>query len=100
MKSPPLVRWLQLVDLPDVVAVEAVTAAEGFAWKERDFMDFLKETTTAGFVAETGRQLLGFVAFRTDLQTATARIVKLAVHPQHRRQGVGKASAAACWTKS
>ncbi len=59
------------------------------AWKGLAFVYFLKATTAAGFVAESGRQLLGLFADRTDLPTATARIVRLAVHPQHRHQGVG-----------
>jgi GNAT superfamily N-acetyltransferase len=58
-------------------------------WKGLAFVDFLKATTAAGLVAESGRQLLGLFADRTNLPTPTAGIVKLAVHPQHRPQGVG-----------
>ncbi|MCS7167576.1 MAG: ribosomal protein S18-alanine N-acetyltransferase [Gemmatales bacterium] len=89
LRGQPLaiqVRWMIKRDMPEVLAIEQ--ASFDNPWSEEDFLNALRQRNCIGMVAETHDQLLGFIVY--ELQKSQMVVLNLAVHPQFRRQGIGR----------
>ena len=90
------IRWAIKRDLPEVLAIEQ--ASFTLPWQEEDFLKALRQRNTIGNVAElclpkghpnyTGEwPIVGYMVYELG---PCLTILNLAVHPAHRRCGVGR----------
>ncbi|SRR5579885_30397 len=101
---PPLTLRLMVPrDLPHVLRIEQQSHTR--RWTVQDFLTVLQSGHTVGQVAEAGDQVVGFVIYtvpplatvrddarrRCSTEAMTLEVLNLAVAPQWRRQGIGKA---------
>ncbi len=82
--SETTVRWMIGRDLPQVLAIETGTPQP---WSEAQLRAFLRERNCISMVAETGEALTGYYMF--ELHKNSVRVLRLVVHPDWRRRGVG-----------
>lgn len=78
-------RWLIRMDLPSVLWIDSGSFAE--PWAEQDFVAFLQKRDQVGQVAEIGEQVVGYFIYR--LHHDHLHLIRLAVSPERRRQGIG-----------
>ncbi len=87
------IRWLIRRDLPEVLDIER--RAHKLAWTEEDFLCCLRQRNSLGMVAETPsfnrncHRIFGFMFY--ELHRGRLNILRLAVHPEDRRCGIGAA---------
>lgn len=81
------IRWMIRRDLPEVLAIEA--ASFEAPWTEEDFTDTLANKNCIGLVAEIGAGVVGYVIY--TLSKIEREILNMAVAPDMRRMGVGRA---------
>lgn len=79
------IRWMIRVDLPRVVAIEQASFAS--PWSEPDFLRCLRQRNCIGMVAEQGEKVVGFMVY--EMHPDRLHLLDFAVHPDHRRAGVG-----------
>lgn len=79
------VRWMIRRDVPAVLRIEE--ASFDYPWCEEDFLRCLRQRNCIGMVAEFNEAVLGFMIY--ELHEAKLYILNFAVHPHHRRQGIG-----------
>lgn len=79
------VRWMIRRDMPEVLAAESQSFE--FPWSEDDFIRCLRQRNCIGMVAEHEEQVVGFMIY--ELQKSRIHVLNFAVHPRHRRSGVG-----------
>jgi ribosomal-protein-alanine N-acetyltransferase len=84
--SAEVFRWMLRHDLPDVLAIERTSFLE--PWSEHDFVAALLQREAMGIVVERHDRIIGYLIY--ELQPRALRILRLAVHPLHRRMGVGR----------
>lgn len=82
------VRWMIRRDMPEVLAIEASSFA-GDAWTEEYFLRCLRTKNVIGMVAELGDSVYGYIV--RQFYKDTVHLCNFAVHPDHRRRGVGAA---------
>ena len=80
------IRWMIRRDMPEVLAIEH--ASFEFPWCEEDFLRCLRQRNCIGMVAEHGERVVGFMIY--ELHKNKLHILNFAVHPEFRRQGVGR----------
>lgn len=79
-------RWLIVRDYPEVLAIDA--AGYGPEAMTRAALAMLmRQRDVIGVVVEEGETILGYALFRRERHQIEA--ISLAVHPAHRRRGVG-----------
>lgn len=81
------IRWMIRRDMPEVLEIERQSFE--FAWTEEDFLCCLRQRNCIGMVADNDGQIVGFMIY--ELLKSELHILNFAVHPNHRRQGVGTA---------
>jgi ribosomal-protein-alanine N-acetyltransferase len=80
------VRWLVQRDIEQVEAIEAESFP--WPWSHNDFIRCLRQRNVIGLVArDDNDSVLGYVIY--ELHKHYFEILNLAVHPDHRRRGVG-----------
>ncbi len=80
------IRWKIRRDMGEVLDIEKQSSDH--PWLEDDMLHFLREKNShIGQVAEAGEKVVGFMLY--ELHKYKMQLVKLAVHPEYRRQGVG-----------
>jgi ribosomal-protein-alanine N-acetyltransferase len=79
------IRWMIRRDMPEVLQTEQESFE--FSWTEEDFLRCLRQRNCIGMVAEQGEKVVGFMIY--ELHKAKLHILNFAVHPSHRRCGVG-----------
>jgi ribosomal-protein-alanine N-acetyltransferase len=79
------IRWMIRRDMPEVLQTEQESFE--YSWTEEDFLRCLRQRNCIGMVAEQGERVVGFMIY--ELHKAKLHILNFAVHPQHRRGGVG-----------
>jgi len=79
------IRWMIRRDMPDVLRAEHDSFE--FPWTEEDFLRCLRQRNCIGMVAEQGERVIGFMIY--ELFKQKLHILNFAVHPDHRRLGVG-----------
>lgn len=80
------IRWMIRRDMPEVLRIEQ----DGFEWPwtEEDFLRCLRERNVIGMSAEHKDEVVGYMVY--ELHPRRLHIMNLAVHPDYRRQGVGR----------
>jgi [ribosomal protein S18]-alanine N-acetyltransferase len=79
-------RWLLRCDMPAILAIEHAAFAE--PWSEDDFLRCLRHRNVIALAAEVDEGIAGYVVYECHKTSLT--ILNLAVHPNHRCQGVGR----------
>ena len=79
------IRWMIRRDMPEVLQAEQ--SSFEYAWTEEDFLRCLRQRNCIGMVAEQGEKVVGFMIY--ELHKSKLHILNFAVHPPHRRGGVG-----------
>lgn len=80
------VRWMLQRDVKYIVNIENLSFEH--PWCEEDFLEQLRCCNCIGMICENGsRDLVGFMIY--ELHTDKLKILNFAVHPDHRRKGVG-----------
>lgn len=72
--------------LPEILEIER--ASHGSPWSERSFRNELDHEHSIFIVAERGRQVIGYAGIW--MLADEAHVTTIAVHPDHRRQGLGR----------
>ena len=82
------IRWLIRRDMDDVIKIDDVGYVE--PWSESKFISTLRKKTVIGVVATNGfNRTIGFCIY--ELQKTQIEILRMAVSPQWRRNGVASA---------
>jgi ribosomal-protein-alanine N-acetyltransferase len=81
------IRWLNRSDMQEVLGIEQ--ASFPYPWELKDFYHILQPKKTWGKVCEIDGKVVGFIIYHTDRDAYN--IVNLAVHPDYRKRGVGRA---------
>ncbi len=79
------IRWLIRRDMPEVMAIEQQSFEH--AWTEEDFLVCLRQRNCIGMVAEQGEKVVGYMLY--ELHKTKLHVLNFAVHPDHRRCGIG-----------
>lgn len=79
------IRWMIRRDMPEVLAIE--NDSFKFPWTEEEFLDQLRQYNCIGMVAERQEQIVGFMIY--ELRKHKLHVLKFAVAPWVRRQGIG-----------
>jgi ribosomal-protein-alanine N-acetyltransferase len=80
------IRWMIRRDMPEVLAIEH--AGFDFPWCEEGFLRVLRQRNCIGMVAELGERVVGFMIY--ELHKNKLNVLDFAVHPEFRRQGIGR----------
>ncbi len=80
------IRWMIRRDMPEVLAIEK--AGFEFPWSEEEFVRCLRQRNCIGMVAESDDEIVGFMIY--ELHKNRLHVLNFAVHPDYRRQGVGR----------
>ena len=86
MLTPP-VRWMINRDMPAVYAIE--DRSFEYPWTRDEFWRCLRTRDCMSLVAEHAQAVAGYVVY--EIHDDRLRILNFAVHPDLRRQGVGRA---------
>jgi ribosomal-protein-alanine N-acetyltransferase len=78
-----MIHWLTKQELPTVLEIERLSFDN--PWVEQDFRSCLQHSFC--LTMESAGEVVGFVVYELNKKNFT--ILNLAVHPDHRRQGVG-----------
>ena len=81
------VRWLIRRDMHDVLIIERASFPD--PWTEEDFLHCLRQRYCIGMVAERDGLIVGYMIY--TLHDKRLELLNLAVLPDCRRQGVGRA---------
>lgn len=81
------IRWMIRRDLPQVLAIEGRSFE--FPWSEHDFLRVQRQGNCIGMVVEKSDKIVGYMVYA--LNKKHLHIPNFAVHPDHRRAGVGRA---------
>jgi ribosomal-protein-alanine N-acetyltransferase len=78
--KPLCVRWMIRADLPSVEYADGFTGGQ-------EIIDLLRDKNTIGMVIEQEDESLGFMVYQ--LSASHIELLRLGVHAEHRRMGVG-----------
>lgn len=81
------IRWQIRRDLPEVLNIENRSFA--YPWSEEDFIRWLRQRSVVGMVAEYDERVVGYFIY--ELHKTRFSLVSMAVHPDFRHQGIGRA---------
>lgn len=79
------IRWMLRRDMQDVLKIEY--RSFDWPWSEDDFMHCLSHHNRIGLVYEQEDKIMGYIVYET--LEDRIRVLNIAVHPNHRRQGIG-----------
>lgn len=80
------IDWMIRRHMPEVLEVERHRPEK--PWEEEDFLRRLRQRNCIGMVADKGSHVLGFMVY--ELLPQRINVLRFAVHPDHRRQQVGR----------
>ncbi len=83
----PHVRWMIRRDMPSVLEVE--NNSFDHPWTEEEFIRCLRQRDCIGMVAERSEHVVGHMVY--ELHKQRIHLLSFAVHPDHRRIGIGRA---------
>lgn len=83
------IRWCIRRDMNEVLAIESLSFPH--PWSEDDFIRVLRNRNAIGMVCEhiPSQKNVGFMVY--ELHRNRLHVLNFAVHPEHRRTGVGAA---------
>ncbi len=79
------VRWMIRVDIPSVLEIDNDSFDD--PWSEEDFIKHLRERSVIGRIAEYKDRVVGYMVYQ--IRKGEYEILRIAVAPDCRRQGVG-----------
>lgn len=82
--TSPVIRKMSAADLGDVLEIEAVSFSP--PWSEGAFRAEMQNPASGCLVVETAKVIVGYICYRCVQDEA--ELLKLAVHPGHRRHGI------------
>ena len=74
-------------DMPEVLDIERHSFE--WPWEEEDFQRQLRGRNSWATIAEYEEQIVGYMVY--ELHKTLFNVVNFAVHPLHRREGIGRA---------
>lgn len=80
------IRWQVRRDVPDILAIEAASFAA--AWDEDTLLRACRQRHTIAMVADLGDLVVAYMVY--ELHRGRYHLIRLAVDPGFRRQGVGR----------
>lgn len=80
------IRWMIRRDMPEILEIEKQSFE--FPWNDNDFVRSLRQRNCIGMVAECDDRIVGFMIY--ELHKTRLHILNFAVHPDHRRNGIGE----------
>lgn len=80
------IRWMVKRDMPFVHSIERQSFEH--PWSEEDWIRSSRQRDCIGMVAEQNEEVVGFMIY--ELHPQTIHVLNFAVHPDARRQGVGR----------
>jgi ribosomal-protein-alanine N-acetyltransferase len=83
----PHVRWMIRRDMPSVLEVE--NNSFDHPWTEQEFIRNQQRRECIGMVAERCEHVVGYMMY--ELHRQRLHLLSFAVHPDHRRLGIGRA---------
>jgi [ribosomal protein S18]-alanine N-acetyltransferase len=88
MGSPQLVaEFMQVSDLEEILAIEEASFAK--PWTKEMYLKELSNRTSRPFVYRINTEIVGYMCFWVVLDEA--HLMTIAVHPDRRGEGIGKA---------
>jgi ribosomal-protein-alanine N-acetyltransferase len=90
MTGRAIIRRARLADIPVIVDIEAESFPD--PWNASIFLELLEYSPTTFFVADTGRNIAGFIAggLEDTGEEIYGHICNLAVTASYRRSGIGR----------
>lgn len=82
------IRWMCRSDLPQILDIERLCFSDS-PWSSDEFTEFLRGRDAIGMLAEVDDEVVGFMLYR--LRPRNIHLESFAVHPKHRRNGIGYA---------
>ncbi len=82
-----VIRQFELSDLEGVLDIEQASFGEE-AWNRKLFLAYFRKTPDLFLVAMAGRRIAGYIITRVG--SRNAELASIAVHPHHRRGGIGE----------
>ena len=82
-----IVRWLINEDLPQILAIDKMCHEK--AWKDRCFRQILQRQHVIGSTSKKGTEILGYLITEFLEWSESIMIVRMGIHPDCRRQGLG-----------
>jgi ribosomal-protein-alanine N-acetyltransferase len=73
-------------DMPEVLVIEH--GSFEYPWCEEEFLRVLRQRNCIGMVAEFGERIVGYMIY--ELHRSRIQLLDFAIHPDFRRQGVGR----------
>lgn len=80
-------RWMIRQDMAEVLQIEKQSFE--FPWTQQDFIRCQRNRNCIGMVSERHGRVVGYMVY--ELHPQRLQVLSLAVHPDHRRSGVGHA---------
>ena len=80
------IRWMIRRDMAEVIRTELDSFE--FSWTEEDFLKCLRQRNCIGMVAEYEERVVGFMIY--ELHKSKLHVMNFAVHPDCRRNGIGR----------
>jgi len=80
------IRWMIRRDMQEVLQIEEDNFTS--PWTEEEFLNVLGKRSCIGMIYEKDNKILGFIIY--ELCKSKLRILSIAVHIDHHRQGIGK----------
>lgn len=80
------IRWMIRRDLPFVLNIEE--SSFEFPWTEDEFIQCLRQRENIGMVAEIDDLVVGYMVY--SLYKKRIDLMSFAVHPNFRKQGIGR----------
>ncbi|MBI3420462.1 MAG: ribosomal protein S18-alanine N-acetyltransferase [Candidatus Sungbacteria bacterium] len=80
------IRYMVARDMTQILKIEQKSFE--FAWVEKDFLDYLRQRNSNGFVVEYDTRIIGYMVY--ELHKPRLHILNFAVQSDYRRQTVGQ----------
>lgn len=80
------IRWMIRRDMPEILNIE--NNSFEFPWSEFEFINWLRNRSVIGMVAENCERVVGFMIY--ELFPQFLNVQNFAVDPLFRRQGIGR----------
>ena len=94
MEIPITIRQVTLSDLDEILAIEEANFSSEEAFSRQSLEESIRKTADTFLVARDENQIVGYVLGALVSETHTQALLNLeikrvAIHPNHRRQGLG-----------
>ena len=87
MNADTHIRWMIRRDFSAVLEIENLSFPD--PWDEDQFLLSMRQRNCIGMVAERDDEIVGFMVY--ELYKHRLQLLNIAVHPNYRHQGVGRA---------